>query len=64
MRKAAAAAGQPDFLLANNEYGLGKPSNMVGFNRFTKGLVNIEFAMELYIGGYDMAALWDNGCGP
>eukprot|EP00041_Stephanoeca_diplocostata_P035070 m.1224826 g.1224826 ORF g.1224826 m.1224826 type:complete len:595 (+) comp24627_c0_seq9:70-1854(+) len=63
MRKAAAAAGQREFLLANNEYGLGKPSNMVGFNRFTKSLVNIEFAMELFIGGYDMAALWDNGDG-
>lgn len=63
MRAAAKAAGHPNFLLANNEYGLGKESNFVNFSRFDKGMVNIEFAMEMYIGGYDMAALWDNSDG-
>ena len=35
-RVAAEEAGRPELLLANNEYGLGEPSNLVGFNRFTK----------------------------
>ena len=60
---AAAQAGRPDLLLANNEYGLGKPSALNNFTRFGKSMVVAEFAMEMYIGGYDIASFWDNGDG-
>ena len=63
LRAAAAEMGRPGLLLANNEYGLGKPSSLKGFNRFTKGLVVVEFAMEMYVAGYDVAAFWDNSDG-
>ena len=63
LRAAAAAVGRADLLLANNEYGLGKPPTLVGFNRYTKGLVVAEFALEMFVGGYDMAAFWDNSDG-
>eukprot|EP00947_MAST-08B_sp_MAST-8B-sp1_P001296 g1296.t1 len=63
LRAAAEEAGVPGLLLANNEYGLGKPANLVGFNRFTKGMVVTEFALEMYAAGYDVAAFWDNSDG-
>eukprot|EP00448_Togula_jolla_P017521 CAMPEP_0170575298 /NCGR_PEP_ID=MMETSP0224-20130122/3790_1 /TAXON_ID=285029 /ORGANISM="Togula jolla, Strain CCCM 725" /LENGTH=427 /DNA_ID=CAMNT_0010898075 /DNA_START=153 /DNA_END=1436 /DNA_ORIENTATION=+ len=59
VRQAAHSAGRPDLLLANIEYGLGKPMYMTGFNKFTKSLVCVEFAMEMYISGYDLAVFWD-----
>ena len=46
LRVAAEEAGRPELLLANNEYGLGKPSILVGFNRFTK--VRTKRQHELY----------------
>jgi len=63
LRQAAREAGRPELLLANNEYGLGKPSQLVGFNRFTKSMVVTEFALEMYASGYDVAAFWDNSDG-
>jgi hypothetical protein len=63
LRAAAAEAGRPELLLANNEYGLGKPAALTGFTRFGKGMVAAEFALEMFVGGYDMAAFWDNGDG-
>ena len=39
LRAAAEEAGRPELLLANNEYGLGKPNSLTGFNRFTKVLM-------------------------
>ena len=65
LRAAAVAAGRPEFLLANNEFGLGKPNLFTdpGFTRFTKGLIIVEFALEMYASGYDLAAFWDNGDG-
>merc|ERR1719506_287843 len=63
LRKAAKEAGRPELLLANNEYGLGKPASLVGFNRFTKSMVSVEFALEMYVAGYDVAAFWDNSDG-
>jgi hypothetical protein len=50
-------------------YGLGKESAFAGspvggnFTRFSKSMVMIELALEMYIGGYDMAVYWDNGDG-
>lgn len=60
LRLAAAEVGHFDLLLANNEFGLGNPNRLVGFNRFTKSLVVTELSLEMYKGGYDVAAFWDN----
>ena len=60
LREAAEEAGRPELMLANNEFGLGKPVYLEGFNRFTKSMVAVELAMEMYIAGYDVAAFWDN----
>ena len=60
LRLAAAEVGHFDLLLANNEFGLGNPNRLVGFTRFTKSLVVTELSMEMYKGGYDVAAFWDN----
>jgi len=61
LRSAAESIGRSDLLIANNEFGLGKPGIALdsSFDRFTKSLVVIEFAMELYLSGWDMAAYWD-----
>ena len=63
MRALATKLGRPDFLLANNEYGLGHIENLVGFNKYTKSLVVVELALEMFVAGYDVAAFWDNGDG-
>jgi hypothetical protein len=64
LRRTARALGRPDFLFANNEYGLGGNSPFAGnWSRFTKSLVAVEFALEMYIAGYDLACFWDNGDG-
>jgi hypothetical protein len=49
LRATTKALGRPDFLLMNNEYGLGKESVFAGnWSRFDKGLVAIELALEMY----------------
>jgi hypothetical protein len=64
LRRVSDAFGRPDFLLMNNEFGLGKPGAFKGnWSRFQLSLVAMEFAMELHIGGFDVAAFWDNGDG-
>jgi len=68
LRAAARAAGRPELLLANNEFGLGKPSSAFSdedgaWNKYLKSLVAVEFALEMYISGYDIAVFWDNGDG-
>ena len=65
LRKAAVAAGRPDLILANNEYGLGKPNLFLdgNFTRYTRALVVVELALDMYASGYDIAAFWDNGDG-
>ena len=63
IRRAAAEAGYPKLLIANNEYGLGKPklvSTKLGFTRYTVGLLLTEFTMEHIVGNYDMACFWAN----
>jgi len=60
LRATAAAAGYPDLLMANNEYGIGKNQYIEGFNRYTVNLVVIDFLQELFIGNYDHSAFWDN----
>lgn len=61
-RRAAAAAGRPTLLIANNEYGLG-PNHLEGFDRYTYGLILCEFLMELLIGNWDRTAFWSNVLG-
>lgn len=64
LRAAAEEAGRPDLLLANNEYGLVKPPTFApDFDRYTKAMVVTEFALEMYVSGYDMAAFWDTSDG-
>jgi hypothetical protein len=58
-RNAASAAGRPNYLVANNEWGLGKDINLTGFTRYTQGLMLTEFAMELAIGNWYSACFWD-----
>ena len=49
------------FIIANNEFGL-NPKEVLypGFQRYTLSLVNLELALEMFISGLDMMALWDN----
>ena len=63
-RNAASAAGRPDYLVANNEWGAGQNSNHTGFTRYTRGLMLTEFAMELFIGNWYSACFWDTVRGP
>jgi hypothetical protein len=59
LRQAATEAGYPELLFSNNEYGLGKENVLVNFTRYSKSLVVVEFAMELFIGNYTSSAFWD-----
>ncbi len=62
LRRHARALGYPDLMIANNEYGLAPFSKdrFVGFDQYTFGLVLIEFLQDLFVGQFDMAALWTN----
>ena len=58
LETAASNAGFPDIKFANNEYGLGKGSNLDGFNRYTKNLLVIDMLQEHFIGNWYMACYW------
>ncbi|MCX7013752.1 MAG: hypothetical protein NTW86_14560 [Candidatus Sumerlaeota bacterium] len=58
-RSAAAAAGRPGLLIANNEYGLGSSKRLIGFDRYTTGLLLTEFLMEHFIGNWFSTCFWD-----
>ena len=61
IRTAAAQAGYPNLLMANNEYGLNsRPSKYSGFNKYTKSLVIVDFLQEMFIAGYDMSCFCGN----
>jgi hypothetical protein len=65
LRAAAREAGRPELLLANNEFGLGKAgaafSDAGGaWTKYLKSMVAVEFALEMYVSGYDIAVFWDN----
>jgi hypothetical protein len=62
-RAIATAAGRT-LLIANNEYGLGSGSNVVGFNRYTTGLLLSEMVMEHVIGDWFTTCFWDLTRGP
>ena len=64
LRNVTVGLGRPDFMLMNNEFGLGKPGTYKGrWTRYQKALAAIEFNMELHIAGFDVACMWDNGAG-
>jgi len=58
LETAASNAGFPDIKFANNEYGLGKGSNLDGFNRYTKNLLVIDMLQEHFLGNWYMACYW------
>jgi hypothetical protein len=57
LRKAAVDAGRPDMLFANNEWGLGQ--KLLGFDKYTTSLVLTDYLLDLFVGGWDMACLWN-----
>lgn len=64
LRNVTVTLGRPDFMLMNNEFGLGHSSTYHGkWSRYQKGLAAIEFNLELHIAGFDVACMWDNGAG-
>jgi hypothetical protein len=58
LRDQARAAGRPDLLIADLEYGLGGHTDFPGFNRFTKDLVMTEVLQDHAIGNWFAAAFW------
>lgn len=58
LQKAAEEAGYPNIKFANNEYGIGKGSNVLGFDRYTKSLLVIDMLQEFFIGNWYMACYW------
>ena len=58
LRNVTVSLGRPDFMLMNNEFGLGHPGSYHGaWSRYQKGLALIEFNMELHIAGFDVACM-------
>ena len=60
LKQAAIDAGYPNLLFANNEYGLGKNSNLLGFNKFSKSMVAIDLLQEHFIGNWFMSCYWSS----
>jgi hypothetical protein len=58
-RNYAKSQGREAYLIANNEYGIGKEENQTGFTRYTYGLLVSELLMEHFIGDWDMCSFWD-----
>ena len=58
LQKAAEEAGYPNIKFANNEYGIGKGSNVLGFNRYAKSLLVIDMLQEFFVGNWYMACYW------
>ncbi len=58
LQQAAVEAGYPDLKFANNEYGIGKGSNVIGFDRYTKSLLVVDMLQEHFIGNWYMSCYW------
>ncbi|MBF0198707.1 MAG: hypothetical protein HQL32_13405, partial [Planctomycetes bacterium] len=59
-RKIAEKYGRKDYLIANNEYGIGNIDKKdTEFNRFRYGLIMTDMLQEHFIGGWDMTCFWD-----
>ena len=64
LRSITVHLNRTDFLLMNNEFGLGHPGSYKGnWSRFQKSLALMEFNLELHVAGFDVACMWDNGAG-
>jgi hypothetical protein len=48
LRKAAADAGRPDMLFANNKWGLGQ--ELQGFDKYTTSLLLADYLLDLFLG--------------
>ncbi|TLX76478.1 hypothetical protein E9993_06200 [Labilibacter sediminis] len=58
LRKWARELGYPGLKFANNEYGTGKKSNLIGFDRYTTSLLMIDMLQEHFIGNWYMTCYW------
>lgn len=58
LRAEAASTGNPNLLFANNEYGHGKGSRLLDFDKYSKNLLVIDMLQEHFIGNWDMACYW------
>ena len=56
VRAKAVELGYPHLLVANNEWGLS--TQMKGFDKYMTGLVAVEYLLDLFASGYDMACYW------
>ncbi len=61
MKNACTDAGHPDTLIMMNEWGPGKAitKETGGFSKYTAGLAMVDFLVEIYRTGYDMACYWN-----
>ena len=57
-RAIIAKTGRKNYLIANNEYGIGKV-NPSEFNRYTYGLLMTDMLQEHFLGNWDMTCFWD-----
>ena len=57
IRAKATELGYPDLLVANNEWGLS--IKMKGFDKYTTSLVAVEYLLDLFQNGFDMACFWN-----
>lgn len=57
LKAAAVAAGYPNILFANNEYGHGS-GNHTGFNKYTQSLVAVDLLQEHFLGNWYMSCYW------
>ena len=57
LKAAAVAAGYPNLLFANNEYGHGS-GNHTGFNKYTQSLVAVDLLQEHFLGNWYMSCYW------
>ena len=59
-RAIAEKCGRTNYLIANNEYGIGKGRNIKGFDRYGYGLLMTDMLQEHFLGNWDMTCFWDN----
>ncbi len=57
LKAAAVAAGYPNLLFANNEYGHGS-GNHTGFDKYTQSMVAIDLLQEHFLGNWYMSCYW------
>jgi hypothetical protein len=63
LQQAAVKAGYPNLKFADNEYGLGKTNNRIGFDKYSNSLLVIDMLQEHFIGNWYMACYWSQVLG-